>query len=62
MAETPPEIAWLAGVVAGQEGLPAIADPYPPHTELALDWEDGRSEGIGTIPLSGDRLRRHRRR
>lgn len=59
MAGTNPETVWLAGVAAGQDALPAAASPYPPQTELALDWEDGRSEGIGTLPLSGYRLRRH---
>ena len=59
MAETPPEIAWLTGVAAGREGLPASENPYPPHTDLAFDWHDGRFEGMGTIPPTGYQLRRH---
>jgi hypothetical protein len=39
------EAAWLAGRVAGAEGQDATANPYPPGSDLALDWTAGWLEG-----------------
>ena len=40
-----PEVAWSAGVTAGQAGSTPDTNPYPAGTELALDWDGGWLEG-----------------
>ena len=35
------QAVWLAARVAGDEGQGAPANPYPPDSELALEWAAG---------------------
>lgn len=47
-----PAGARLLGAAAANHGLPETASPYPPHTSLGFEWQEGHAEAMGEpLPL-----------